>query len=247
MSQNTQLLLNKKIARDFGRAISKFSMIRDGDKILVGLSGGKDSSILLYSLCRLRHRCPVSFNIKAVTVVPDEGKTDLSLLYRFTESLDVHLEVISYPIFSILGNSPSSSPCSLCANIRRGILAGKAKELGFNVLALGHHRDDAVETVFLNLLFAGSFKCFHPNMLMGRSGIRVIRPLVFTGEEQIKKESMRLKLPNIDFNCNYKDTSQRGKIKTILREMSETAPDLHGNVIHALMNFKQENSWSCEP
>ena len=244
MLQETKLpLCNKKIARDFGKAVSDFAMINEGDKILVGLSGGKDSSILLYLLSRLKLRSPISFNIHAVTVAPDNGATDLSQLYRFAEALDVNLEVIDYPIFKILESSPDSSKCSLCANIRRGILAGKAQELGCGVLALGHHRDDAVETVFLNLLFSGSFKSFHPNMFMTRSKVRVIRPMVYISEDSIRKESLKLEFPNIEFNCKHSGISQRARIKSMLKEMSESSPTLHSNVIHALMNVKKEDIW----
>ena len=241
--QNNNLALNKKIATGVGRAISDFSMIQSGDSILVGLSGGKDSCILLYALCRLRSKSPTPFSIQAVTVVPDNNRTDLSPLYSFTETLGVNLTVVNYPIFDILEKSPESSPCSLCANIRRGILAEHAKELGCGVLALGHHTDDATETVFLNLLFAGSFKCFQPNMLMSRSGIRVIRPLIYVNEDDIRKESVRRGLPNIDFCCKHSATSKRSLIKQILQDMRKASPFLNNSVIHALTSFERENCW----
>lgn len=144
MCGNQKRSISKPMARRIGRAISDFSMIQEKDRILVGVSGGKDSNLLLYSLCGLRARSPVRFEVLAATVDPLEGKSDLSSIQEFTRSLGVELLIVKYPLFDILGRSFTPSPCSLCANIRRGLLASTAQKNGCNVLALGHHRDDAV-------------------------------------------------------------------------------------------------------
>jgi tRNA(Ile)-lysidine synthase TilS/MesJ len=219
-------------------------MIKSGDKIMTGLSGGKDSALLLLALCALRDKSPARFAVEAVTLDPTGG-TDLSALSAFSESLGVRHSIVKYPIFKILDESATSSPCSLCANIRRGILAAAAKDAGCVSLALGHHRDDAVETVFLNLIFAGRFRCFHPNMLMSRTGIRVIRPLVYLPEEDIRAESSRLSLPIVDFACKHAPGSKRAFIKSSIAELAGEAENLYQNVLHALKFFKPEETWGC--
>jgi tRNA(Ile)-lysidine synthase TilS/MesJ len=180
--------------------------------------------------------------VEAVTLDPTDG-TDLSGLSAFAESMGVRHRVVKHPVFKILDDSASSSPCSLCANIRRGILAAAAKDSGCVSLALGHHRDDAVETVFLNLLFAGRFRCFHPNALMSRTGIRVIRPLVYLPEGDIRAESARLGLPIVDFACKHAQASKRTFIKSSIAGLAGKAGNLYANVLHALKFFNPEETW----
>ncbi|MDR2780372.1 MAG: tRNA 2-thiocytidine(32) synthetase TtcA [Synergistaceae bacterium] len=226
-----------------GQAIADFSMIRDGDKIAVGLSGGKDSAFLLRSLCCLRKRSPVSFTVEAITVDPTEGR-DVASLSAFAKFCGVAHRVIRHPIFQILEKSATDSPCSLCANLRRGILASNAAGDGCTSLALGHHRDDVVETVFLNLMYGGKFRCFHPNMLMTRSGVRVIRPLVYVPEAAITERAEKLNLPLVNFCCGYEASSMRAYVKASLRMLSRKAPNLPNNILHALKNMKYSDGWT---
>ncbi len=221
-------------------------MIRERDKILVGLSGGKDSALLLYALRRLQFRSPVRFDLAALTVDPTDEGVDFSALAAFVSELGVEHHRIRYPLFSVLKSGVSDSACSLCANIRRGILASNARELGCNVLALGHHCDDAVETVWLNLFYAGRFRCFHPNMTMSRTGIRVIRPMVYVREAEIVKETSRRAMPILDFGCPYAAGSRRALIKEKIREFSLIAPDMVSNVVHALKHCQRSDAWSSE-
>ena len=237
---------DKKIARLIGRAVGDFSMIRDGDKISVGLSGGKDSAFLLHSLCALRDKSPINFKVEAITVNPTDGVIDTSRLSEFAASYGVHHRIVQYPIFDILEKSGTGSPCSLCANLRRGILASKVSEAGCVSLALGHHRDDVVETAFLNLIYEGRFRCFHPNMFMSRSNIRVIRPLVYVPEFIVSKQAERRGFPLIDFRCSYESSSKRAYVKAILRNISRKAPSLYGNVIHSLKTFTESDGWNVE-
>lgn len=239
-------LLDKNIARAIGKAIFDFSMIQESDKILVGLSGGKDSGLLLYALRRLQLRSPVRFGLSALTVDPTDEGLDLSVLTAFAKSLGVEHRCVRYPLFSILKSGVSESACSLCANIRRGILASSAKEMDCNVLALGHHCDDAVETVWLNLLFAGRFRCFHPHMTMSRSGVRVIRPMIYVRETEIMREAKRRDLPLVDFSCLYSADSRRAVVKEKIKDFSQIAPDMVGNVIHALKNCRESDVWFPE-
>jgi tRNA(Ile)-lysidine synthase TilS/MesJ len=235
---------DKKIARFVGRAVSDFSMIRENDRILVGLSGGKDSNTLAYALARLRRRSPVRFELAAVSVDPTDGRADFAEIGRFAASLDISFETARYPIFDILRRAKDArkvSACALCANIRRGILANAAIRLGCNVLALGHHLDDAAETVFLNLLYSGRFACFAPNMVMNRTGIRVIRPLIYVPEEVIAQNARHMNWNILDLDCEHAPSSRRASVKGVIANLSGIAGDLRGNVLHALK--KDGGAW----
>ena len=234
---------DKKIARLIGRAMGDFSMIRDGDKIAVGLSGGKDSAFLLHSLCALRHKSPINFEVEAITIDPTGGAADITRLGEFAASYGARHKVVRYPIFEIIEKSGTRSPCSLCANIRRGILASNASEAGCS-LALGHHRDDVVETIFLNLLYEGRFRCFHPNMFMSRSGVRVIRPLVYVPESDVIKQAGLIGFPPVNFCCGYESSSKRAYVKALLRNISRKAPSLYSNIIHSLKAMRESDGWN---
>lgn len=241
--KNVDFPLNAKIAKSTGKAVSDFSMIRQNDRILVGLSGGKDSDMLLYSLCRLRKISPVPFEVRAVSVDPTGGRADMAPLAAFARDLGIALEVVRHPIFEIVDQHPGVSACSMCANLRRGILASAAQRLDCNVLALGHHKDDAVETVLMNLFYTGRFACFHPHMYMSRSQIRVIRPMVYTAEAEIIKETIRRGFPLIDFECRHAAASQRSRIKSQIETMSGAAVDIKSNVIRALRKSADAGAW----
>jgi tRNA(Ile)-lysidine synthase TilS/MesJ len=232
------------MTRLVGRAVADFSMIHDGDRIAVGLSGGKDSAFLLHTLCSLRDRSPVRFTVEALTIDPTDGTRDASPLSRFAESYGVTHRIVRYPIFDILEKTKTRSPCSLCANLRRGILASNAAGSGCGTLALGHHRDDVIETVFLNLMYEGRFRSFHPNIFMSRSGVRVIRPMAYVPEADIRSEAERLGFPLVNFCCGYESSSMRAYVKASLRRLSRKAPDLPSNILHALRNVKQGDVWT---
>jgi tRNA(Ile)-lysidine synthase TilS/MesJ len=242
LNANAQIS-DKKIARLIGRAVADYAMIHDGDKIAVGLSGGKDSAFLLSSLCALRKKSPVNFTLSAITVDPTDGTRDTAPLSEFAESFGVSHKIVRYPIFEILEKSGAPSPCSLCANLRRGILASNAAGDGCVSLALGHHRDDVVETVFLNLMYEGKFRCFRPNMLMSRSGVRVIRPLVYVPESAVSARAEKMRFPIVNFCCGYEASSMRAYVKATLRRLSRKAPNLPNNVLHALKTTKEADGW----
>ena len=243
-ADNTRMS-DKKIARLIGRAVGDFSMIHDGDRIAVGLSGGKDSAFLLHSLCAIRDRSPIRFDVIAVTLDPTGGASDAARLGEFAARYGARHKIVSHPIFDVIEKSGTKSPCSLCANLRRGILATNAREEGCRSLALGHHRDDVVETVFLNLLYEGRFRCFHPNMLMSRSGVRVIRPLVYVPESAIRAQAERRGFPVVNFCCGYESSSKRAYVKALLRNISRKAPSLYSNVIHSLKTMKESDGWNA--
>ena len=235
--------ISQKIMRFIGEAIRDYSMIGPGDRIMIGLSGGKDSLILSLALAVLRRRSPVKFGLSACLIDQTGGSMETAKVKEFMEELEIPLLLINHPTFSIMEEREERSPCSLCSNMRRGILAGRAREAGANVLALGHHKDDAVETVLLNLFYGGRFKCWQPTMFMSRTEIRVIRPLAYIEERRISLEAARLGLPVTSSCCPYSSDTKRLSAKNLLKEMEKEMPELKSNVIHALRNVKENDVW----
>lgn len=240
----TRYPLSKKILRLIGKAVGDYNMIRPGDNVMIGLSGGKDSLLLSLSLAFLRVKSPVKFNLSASLIDHSNGELDVSKIKCFMKDLNIPLEIIPHPTFQIIKEREERSPCSLCANLRRGILAGAANEKKCNVLALGHNKDDAVETVMLNLFYTGQFKCFHPNLYMSRTNIRTIRPLIYVEENNLNCEALRLSLPVINTECEYAESSKRKSTKEVISLLEKMTPDIKGNIIHALQNFKSDNIWN---
>jgi tRNA(Ile)-lysidine synthase TilS/MesJ len=228
------LELTRNTRRKIGEAIHDFSLIREGDRLMVGFSGGKDSLILLFALKALQSRSPVRFELEACTVDPTEGQADLEPLSRTCSSLGVPLTVITVPIFRLIAERSESHPCSFCANMRRGALSTFTREKGFTTLCLGHHLDDVVETTLLSLFFAGKFHCFSPLTWQDRSETRVIRPLIYLEEAQVELEAGRLGFPILDSSCPFSSESRRAWVKAQVKTMSTTAKELRFNILHAL-------------
>ncbi len=156
--------INPKFRRTAGRAIYHYDMIAPGDRIAVGLSGGKDSLMLLYLLKSIKIHGPVKYDLQAISVDMTGGVWDTTPIQKICDSLEVPLTVVSYPIEHILDVKSTESPCSLCANLRRGILNTAANKIGCNKIALAHNLDDVVETALMNLLRNGRFRSFLPKL-----------------------------------------------------------------------------------
>ena len=218
-------------------------MIREGDSIMIGLSGGKDSLILSLALALLKKRSPVGFTLRACLIDQSNGAMEPQRLSDYMEQLGIPVKVLMHPTYQIMKQREERSPCSLCANMRRGILANEAAAAGCNVLALGHHKDDAAETVLMNLLYGGRFKCFHPHLNMSRTKMRVIRPLIYVDEYRIKLEAERLGLPVISSCCPYGDKSKRKSAKETVAKLEAEVPELKSNILHALENIRSSESW----
>ena len=235
--------LGKKIRRDIGKALGDFSMISSGDRILIGLSGGKDSLLLLLALKELQQRIPVYFDLQACTVDPLEKRWNTSKLEKLCHTLKIPWHHERHDIFHIMETRKERSPCSFCANMRRGILNSIAQKKGCNLLALGHHLDDVIETVFLNLFSGGRFRCFSPKLYQSHSKITVIRPLVYLSETRILEEIRRLSLFPAPFECPYGKTSSREKTKVLVEKFKKEIPSLQTNILHALMYGDLEDTW----
>ena len=235
--------LSKKLSRFIGEAIGDYNMIRPGDGIMIGLSGGKDSLLLSLALAVLKKRSPAPFVLKACLIDHSDGEVSTGPVSNFMDELGIPLTIIAHPTYKIIKERDERSPCSLCANLRRGILASAAKDLGCGVIALGHHKDDAAETVLMNLFYGGRFKCFHPHLYMSRTETRVIRPLVYIEERQIELEAKRLALPVTKSCCPYGGSTKRDAAKNAVAALEREAPELKSNIVHALRNLRLEESW----
>ena len=235
-------LVSSSIRREVGRAVGDFAMLHMGDNVLVGLSGGKDSLLLTLVLAELRLRSPVKFALSACMVTMSEH-TDTIPFKNFCSSIDVTLNIIFHPILDIIKKRDERSPCSFCANMRRGILSGYAEKNNFNVLALGHNLDDAVETAYMNLFRAGRFKSFKPKFYQDRTNLWLIRPLIYVRESKVISEAARLELPVQQSVCGYSGNTERQKIKEFLKTMSSPVPDIHSNTLNALKNLSDNDKW----
>ena len=241
LDQKFNLPLCNALRRKIGLAISKFKMIEQGDNILVGLSGGKDSLVLLHALSDFLRRSPVKFSLSALSV--KITGLDTEILKFYCSAKNINYFVIEKPIIEIIKERGEKSPCSFCANMRRGIISSWASQNGFNKLALGHSLDDAVETFFMNLLRAGRAKSFQPVAFMSRTNIKVIRPLIFASEAAIIDEAKRLELPVVKSPCPFAGYTERQRTRDFISDLRKTIPDLYSKVINALENLSDSDSW----
>lgn len=204
------------------KAIQMYDMIADGDRIAVGVSGGKDSLILLQSLALLRRFIGIDYEMVAISI--DMGhenvRTDFSAIGKMCDALEVPYVVKPTEIGPIVFDMrQEKNPCSLCARMRRGSLHDAAKANGCNKLALGHHKDDAVETFFMNLFSEGRLGCFQPVTYLSRKDMTVIRPLVLASEGEISSAARRLGLPIVKSKCPVDGHTNREKTKQYVRDM----------------------------
>jgi tRNA 2-thiocytidine biosynthesis protein TtcA len=232
--------LVRKLRHSIGRAIADFGLIREGDRVAVAVSGGKDSCTLLLLLEELRRRAPVSFEIIAVTI--DSGypgyRTDV--IERFLRDTGVGYRIVTTDHLALIQakRRPGSSYCSICARFKRGALYTAAQELGCNKLALGHHQDDFIETLLLNQFFVGSLKAMSASMLADNGETTVIRPLVYVPERDIIRFSQEAALPVVCCCCPVCGTAdlQRTRMKQLLKELEQDIPHIKQSLLTALSN-----------
>ena len=227
----------KKTLGCIRKADTDFRMIEDGDRVAVGVSGGKDSLLLLHALSLYRRFTHKDFTLQAVTVDNGLGSPDYSRIISLCDSLEIPYIIKRTEIGDIIFNyRKEKNPCALCAKMRRAVLANTCVETGCNKLALGHHRDDAVETLFLSLLYEGRFHTFHPVTRMSRTGITVIRPLVYLPESHVKHMQKVLDLPVLKSSCPADGKTERESMSGLLSELKKYCPDIQERVLHALRN-----------
>ncbi len=211
-------------------------MIREGDRIAVGVSAGKDSLALLCAMAELRRFYPIPFELQAVTI--DMGFSqpmDFGPIKSLCEELNVPYTVVPTEIAKIIFDiRKEASPCSLCAKMRRGALHRAAKDLGCNVVALGHHFDDAVETFMLNLFFEGRIGCFSPVTYLSRADLRMIRPLIYLPEKDVRYFANKAELPVVKSPCPADGNTQREEMKQLLAKLERENHGLRYRIFGAM-------------
>ena len=242
IEQSGQLKLNrsrKNLRRDVGHAIADFNMIEDGDLVMVCLSGGKDSYTLLNILLNLQKHAPIEFNIHAVNLDQKQPGFPREVLPNYLESIDVDYKIIEQDTYSIVTEKTKEGKtfCSLCSRLRRGILYNYAESIGADKIALGHHRDDIVETLFLNMFYGGKLKAMPPKLLSDDKRNVVIRPLAYCKESEISKFAELIEFPIIPCNlCGSQDNLQRQAIKSMLQEWEKNNPGRIESIFRSIAN-----------
>ena len=225
-----------------GKAIADFNLINDGDRICVGLSGGKDSMLLLLLLVELQRRAPIRYELLPVTVDAGFEGFDTDAIHIFVKNLGLALQVEKTDHASVISRKlrPGSSPCSFCARLKRGALYGAARRLGCNLLALGHHRDDFIETLLMNQFFIGTLKAMAPGMLCDTGDITVIRPMVYLAEEDIADCLQQAGFRSVSCSCPVAGDAeqQRQRMKQLLKELEKDIPQVKNSLLAALGNVQ---------
>ena len=220
------------------RAVDDYRMIQAGDRVAVGVSGGKDSMILLLALDCLRKYYPEPFELEAVTIELGFEGMDFTPVRELCEKLSIPYTCVRTDIKEIVFDvRKEDNPCSLCAKMRRGALNNVLRERDLNKLALGHHFDDAVETYMMSLLFEGRISCFQPVTFLDRSGVTQIRPLIYAGEQKITNLARELNVPIVENPCPEDKGSKRYEIKQLLRTMSAQYPDMKSKIFGAMQRL----------
>ena len=234
----------KRVLGSVRRADDKFGLIDDGDKIAVGISGGKDSLMLLFALSIYKKFSQKNFELYAVTVALGFEPFDTSPIREFCDKLGVPYKRVESEIGQVVFDiRKEKNPCALCANMRRGALNNAAKELGCNKVALAHHRDDAIETLLMSMFFEARMNTFAPRTYLSRIDLTVIRPFVYVPEEIIASCAKDNELPVVKSPCPIDGKTSRQDIKELIEELSQKFPDLHEKLLHALDNTEKYNLW----
>ena len=219
------------------RCIDDYDMIQAGDRVAVGVSGGKDSLVLLQLLAGLRKYFNKPFQLEAITIDMGLGM-DYSGIAALCQSLDVPFHLIKTEIGPIIfDHRKEKNPCSLCSKMRRGALNQAILDLGFNKLALGHHYDDAVETFVMSLIYEGRISCFQPVTDLDRTGIIQIRPMLYIHEKTVDNFARRMALPVVENRCPVDKSTKREEIKQLVYTLSQTYPDLKERIFGAMQRY----------
>lgn len=228
------------------RCADDYKMIEEGDRIAVGVSGGKDSLTLLTLLAAMREYYPKAYTLEAVTVDMGLGM-DFSPVAGYCERLGIPFHIVKTEIGPIIFDyRKEKNPCSMCAKMRRGALNNALIEQGFNKVALGHHYDDAVETFLMSLLFEGRISCFEPKTYLDRTGITQIRPMLYLTEQQVAHFTERFALPVVHNTCPADKQTKRQEIKELISELHDRYPDLKTKVFGAIQRYPLAN-WEVVP
>ena len=233
--------LAKRLRRLVGQAISDYAMIGDGDKVMVCLSGGKDSYGLLDILLRLRESAPIAFELVAVNLDQKQPGFPAHVLPDYLTALGVAFRIVEQDTYSVVRRviPDGKTMCSLCSRLRRGALYRVAQELGATRIALGHHRDDILETFFLNLFYGGKLKAMPPKLVSDDGRNVVIRPLAYCEESDLSAYAALREFPIIPCNlCGSQENLKRREVKAMLREWERRAPGRVETIMNALQHVQ---------
>lgn len=228
------------------RCVEDYNMIDAGDTVAVGVSGGKDSVLTLAALAKLREFYPKRFEVAALTIDAGAPGTDFGPIAKLCGELGVPYHLIPVPIYEIVFEyRKEKNPCSLCAKLRRGALSTEMNRLGLNKIALGHHYDDAVETMVMSLFLEGRIGCFQPVTYLDRSQVTQIRPLLYVQEREVRGAVRRLDLPIVKNPCPANGITKREETKELLLQLEKQFPQLKKKIFGAIQRYPLYG-WSLE-
>ncbi len=238
---------DKKLLIPVKKAMGRYNMLKPGDRIAVGLSGGKDSSALLYMLTLFQKQLPFKFELVPICLDLGFDGVNFRPLEGYVNALGHRLYIKSTSIGRIVFEiRDEKNPCSLCANLRRGALYNAAKALDCNKVALGHHLDDVIETLLMNLLFNGKLAVFQPKSYLDRRDITIIRPMIFIEEKTIEHTVNTRGIPIVDNNCPANKKTKREEMKSLIRELSNRYPDIRYRILRAIQNVNPGDFWNIK-
>lgn len=225
----------KKLLGQIRKAIEDYNMIQEGDRIVVGVSGGKDSITLLVLLKQLQSFFPVRFDLEAITLTMGIGEFDLTPVKELCKSIGVNYTIEETVIGKIVFEERNeSNPCSLCANLKRGALHNVAKKLNCNKVAFAHHRDDVIETFLLSTIYAGKLQTFSPVTYLKRKELHLIRPMIYIEEKHVKEYIKANNLITVPSPCHVDGKTKRQYIKELLMEMHKDNKNVKNNIFGAI-------------
>jgi tRNA 2-thiocytidine biosynthesis protein TtcA len=233
--------LTRELSRDLGRCLANFEMLRPDDRVMVCLSGGKDSYTLLHLLERLRQRAPFKFSLIAVHLDQAQPGYDGEPLARYLAEHGYDHRIVREDTYSVVKEHvpEGKTYCSLCSRLRRGVLYNVAQDLGCTKLALGHHRDDAIETLLMNMMFTGSLRALPPKLISDDGRNTVIRPLMYAAEPTIARFAELMEFPILPCNlCGSQEQLKRKQVKRLLNELETHAPRARQSMLAAMMNVR---------
>ena len=219
------------------KAVDEYQMIEEGDHIVIGISGGKDSLTLLYALHGLKRFYPKKFDITAITVDLGFDDFDLTPIQELCKEMDIPYIIEKSDIYNILFNiRKEKNPCSLCAKMRKGALNDAIKKAGCNKIAYAHHKDDIVETMLLSLIFEGRFHSFSPKTYLDRMDLTLIRPIMFVDEMDVIGFQHKYNLPVVKSKCPVDGYTKRQYAKELVRQLNQEHPGAKERMFHAILN-----------